>query len=114
VRHHGVYVRTTAELAQRYEMLASTHESCTALQQDVLPAARAALQAAQESYRHGKAGYLDVLDAQRTLFETELQLIESLRAYHHSVADVERLIGRSLGDVTSDGTATPEGTGNAN
>jgi cobalt-zinc-cadmium efflux system outer membrane protein len=66
------------------------------LQQDVLPATHETFQATQEGYRQGKFGFLDVLDAQRTLFETRGQFLEALTAYHQAVADIERLIGEGL------------------
>jgi len=47
----------------------------------------------QEGYRYGKFGYLDLLDAQRSLSESKRQYIESLAAYRKAYADVERLTG---------------------
>ena len=113
MQQRSAEVRAATQLAEAYEMLASAYESCQSLQQDVLPSARAALEAASESYKQGKAGYLAVLDVQQTLFEAELQRIDLLVAYHHGVVDVERLIGRSLSDVSSDQTGIEEGTNNA-
>ena len=63
------------------------------------PAAGTAFDAASEGYRQGKFGYLDVLDAQRTLFEARGQFIETLTAYHKAVADIEHLIGERLDAV---------------
>jgi outer membrane protein, heavy metal efflux system len=39
---------------------------------------------------------LDVLDAQRTLFEARGQYLEALATYHRAVAETERLIGEPL------------------
>jgi len=38
--------------------------------------------------RYGKFGYLDLLDAQRSLSESKRQYIESLAAYRKAYADV--------------------------
>ncbi len=95
-------VRVHAELAEAYEGLAAAHAEATALESQVLPAAERAFAAAQEGYRQGKFGYLEVLDAQRTLFEGRQELIEALASYHKAVADVERRIGRSLSAVTQE------------
>ena len=63
------------------------------------------LHTVEQGFRQGKLGYVDVLGAQRTLFETREQLIEALAAYHTAVADVQRLVGQSLEavDMAGDG-----------
>jgi outer membrane protein, heavy metal efflux system len=93
-------VRLAAALAEAYQALLSAYRDVTVIQQEVLPAAQEAFDVATEGYRQGKFGFLDVLDAQRTLFETRGQYLEALSAYHKAVADAERLIGEPLGAVT--------------
>ena len=63
---------------------------------DVLPGAQSALDAATEGYRVGKFGFLEMLDAQRSLFEVRGSYIDALVEYHKAVAYVERLIGEPL------------------
>ncbi len=89
-------VRVYTLLAESYQELLASSAVVTALNKDVLPGAQSAFEAAQEGYRQGKFGFLDVLDAQRTLVEARSQYIESLNAYHISIADIERLIGDSI------------------
>jgi outer membrane protein, heavy metal efflux system len=93
-------VRLAAALAEAYQALLTAYRDVTVIRQEVLPAAQEAFDAATEGYRQGKFGFLDVLDAQRTLFETRGQYLEALSAYHRAVADAERLIGEPLGAVT--------------
>ncbi|MEK7841793.1 MAG: TolC family protein, partial [Deltaproteobacteria bacterium] len=57
---------------------------------------QSAYDATMEGYRMGKFGYLDVLDAQRTLFDVRVQYIRALTDYHLSVANVEQLIGEPV------------------
>jgi cobalt-zinc-cadmium efflux system outer membrane protein len=90
-----------------WQALVQASEGAATLREEVLPAARAAFEAADEGYRQGKFGYLDVLDAQETLFETKRQLIEALLTYHTAVADLERLVGRSLGSVEEERGENP-------
>jgi len=92
-------VRVHTALAETYQTLSAAFSEVTALKNDVLPGAQSAFEAASEGYRQGKFGFLDVLDAQRTLVKARSQYIEALNAYHKSVADVERLIGKRLGSV---------------
>ena len=67
-----------------------------ALRSAVLPGAQQAFDAVTEGYRLGKFGFLDVLDAQRTLIAGGGQYLRALSDYHKAAADVERLIGTPL------------------
>ena len=89
-----------AALAEAYGTLSRAFVEATRLHNEVLPGAQRAFDAISEGYRQGKFGLLDVLDAQRTLFEARGQYLEALAAYHKAVAEVERLIGERLGAVT--------------
>ena len=71
----------------------------TALRTTVLPGARETFAAVSEGYRLGKFGYLDVLDAQRTMIAASGQYLRALSDYHKAVADVERLIGAPLDGI---------------
>jgi outer membrane protein, heavy metal efflux system len=93
-------VRVLTELAATYAELPSAFTEVTALQTDVLPGAQSAFEAFSEGYRQGKFGFLDVLDAQRTLFEARGRYLEALTAYHRAVAEMERLISEPLEAVT--------------
>jgi cobalt-zinc-cadmium efflux system outer membrane protein len=92
-----VQVRTA--LAEAYGALASAFVEATQLQNEILPGAQQAFDAVSEGYRQGKFGFLEVLDAQRTLFESRGRYLEVLAAYHKAVAEVEHLIGEPLGAV---------------
>lgn len=90
--------RVSVQLADAYRALASAHEEVTTLRQTVLPGSRQTFEAVTEGYRLGKFGYLDVLDAQRTLIGAGSQYLRAVSEYHKAVADVERLIGAPLRD----------------
>jgi cobalt-zinc-cadmium efflux system outer membrane protein len=94
----GTGNRVLTALSDAYQALAAGYVEATTLKTAVLPGARSAFDAATEGFRQGKFGYLDVLDAQRTLFEARGQYVEALGAYHKAVADTERLIGGELSD----------------
>ena len=67
----------------------------------VLPGARSAFAAIEEGYRLGRFGYLEVLDAQRTLVGAETQHLRALADVQKAVAQVERLIGVPLADAAA-------------
>jgi cobalt-zinc-cadmium efflux system outer membrane protein len=95
-------VRLGTALAEVYQSLTTAYRDVTVIQRDVLPAAQEAFDVATEGYRQGKFGFLDVLDAQRTLFDTKGQYLEALSAYHRAAAEAERLIGEPLLTLTDD------------
>ena len=93
--------RVSVALAEAFRTLSSAHQEMTALRTQVLPGSRQAFEAISEGYRLGKFGYLEVLDSQRTLIAAGGQYLRALAEYHKAVADVERLIGAPLSDVTA-------------
>jgi cobalt-zinc-cadmium efflux system outer membrane protein len=66
------------------------------LKTDVLPAAHEALNAMTRGYELGKFSLLDVLDAQRTLFQGQSQYVQALTDAHLAYADIGRLVGTTL------------------
>ncbi|MOA54917.1 Cobalt-zinc-cadmium resistance protein CzcC precursor [compost metagenome] len=63
------------------------------LQQEVLPGAKSAYDAAGIGFAHGKFSFLDVLDAQRSYFSARSQYLQALGEAHRAAADVDRLLG---------------------
>jgi len=61
-----------------------------------LPGAQSAFDAATKGYQLGKFSFLEVLDAQRTLFQSRAQYLQALADYQRGYADIERLIGKAL------------------
>jgi cobalt-zinc-cadmium efflux system outer membrane protein len=93
-------VRIRTALADAHASLFSAHAEVKSLRNDVLPAADRAYEATREGYRHGKFGFLDVLEAQRTLVDVRGEHINALTAYHKARAGLARLIGGSLDEDT--------------
>lgn len=88
--------RINTTLASSYQELSNAFTEATELKSKVLDGAQDVFDASAEGYREGKLDYLNVLDAQRTLFEAKGRYIEALGAYHKARADVERLIGQRI------------------
>lgn len=95
----AVEVKARAQLEQDHRILSTAHEETLTLRDEILPAAQRAFEAANEGYRHGKFSYLEVLDAQRTWFETRLRYLGALTAYQIAAAELERLIGAGLAQL---------------
>jgi outer membrane protein, heavy metal efflux system len=84
------------DLAEAYQLMATAHAQAEILKTQILPEAQKAFDASIEGYDQGKFGYLEVLDAQRTLFDAKLQWVQILADYYAATANVEALIGQSL------------------
>lgn len=74
----------------------AAHAEIAILEGDILPAAEKAFAQARSGYQSGKFAYLEVLDAQRTLFDVKTQRIAAFRDYHLATAAVDRLTGRHM------------------
>lgn len=92
----AAYNQAITALATRYRDLSSAFLEARTLREDILPAAGQSFEAANIGYREGKFGFLEVLDAQRTLFEVGGQYLDALASYHQARVEVERLIGTPL------------------
>ncbi len=71
-------------LIEAYQLLAAEHKRASVLQEEVYPKVRSNFEATTEGYQLGRFGYLDLLDAQRTLFEVKDQTLEALVAYQRT------------------------------
>lgn len=80
-----------SKLAISYADLLRAYEEAERTKNVSLPAATQAFELAQKGYQEGKFEYLDVLDAQRTLFEVREKYIQALIVYHHRQADINYL-----------------------
>jgi cobalt-zinc-cadmium efflux system outer membrane protein len=98
-QRRALHVRLRAALASTYQRLSSARKEAVSLKNDVLPWARSAFEATSEGFRQGKFGYLDVLDAQRTFFETQARYTEALAILQKAIADAEGLLGEPLDEI---------------
>ncbi|WGY70067.1 TolC family protein [Burkholderia cepacia] len=88
--------RLRLELTQAYANFEAAAQEAQRLKADILPAARLALDAMSRGYELGKFSFLDVLDAQRTLFQGQSQYVRALADAHTARADIGRLVGTPL------------------
>jgi len=93
------HVRIQMELAKAYQALSSAYMEATELDQNLLKGAESLFEASKAGYSQGKLDYLNVLDAQRTLFQARAQYIDALASFHIAKTDVERLIAGPIDSV---------------
>jgi cobalt-zinc-cadmium efflux system outer membrane protein len=89
----AVEQRLASELTQAWLRHQATRAELEILQSTVLPGAQSAFDAASQGFALGKFNFLDVLDAQRTLFQSKSHYLNALAESHRASVDIERLVG---------------------
>lgn len=80
-------------LAAALERASAFHTGYLSMKETVVPTAKEAFDAVQEGYRAGKFGLLDVLVAQRSLFDAQRQMTQLQASFQKTVVDIERFTG---------------------
>ncbi len=93
------WLKLQNEFNQTYQEFRNSFDQATSLKNEVLPAAIEMFNAATRAYQEGKVDYLNVLDAQRTLFDIKNEYIESLANYHAAKTGIERFIAGEIETV---------------
>ncbi|MBU0806262.1 TolC family protein [Pseudomonas sp. GWSMS-1] len=91
--------RNAVELRLRSETQTAVNQWATAMQEvesydkTILPSAQQAVETATRGFEMGKFGFIEVLDAQRTLIVARGQYLDSLATATNARAQVERVYG---------------------
>ena len=88
-----VRANVEAQATQALVQLTSALAQAQTLRDKVLPAARQAFASSTKGYELGKFGFLDVLDAQRTLFEAETLALSAAAQAYQADARLLELLG---------------------
>lgn len=89
----AVRTRITRDLDEARIRVAAAQGNVDRFRTEILPAAESVDAAISKGYRLGKFGYLEVLDARRTLAQARLQLVAAQRELDVARIEVERLTG---------------------
>ncbi|NIA15577.1 MAG: TolC family protein [Nitrospiraceae bacterium] len=95
-QRRGTELAVHTALVELREAAAAALVEAVALRDDALPMATDTFEKTQQGYRQGKFAYLNVLDAQRTLFELRTAYLDALSQYNNAVTGIERLTGAAL------------------
>lgn len=88
-------------LIKAYEDLIAVQNEITLLRDEILPGAKSAFNVSRRGYELGKFGFLEMLDAQRTLFQNQTLYLRALTNYQYRVNEIERLIAGPIEGVAS-------------
>lgn len=85
-----------ALLIQAYESLVAADTQIRMLRDEILPGARETFRMASRGYELGRFGFLELLDAQRTLFQNQTLYLQALSDYQRLVNEIERLTAEPM------------------
>jgi cobalt-zinc-cadmium efflux system outer membrane protein len=92
----ALMIRLKTEVNALYTELEIAHDELQALTTEILPEAEQAYEIINTGYLQGKFDFLDVIDAQNTLFEAEENLWGARSNYLKAKTELEMLLGRPL------------------
>ncbi len=95
-RRRQAELRLEAMLSATYAQLANSYDEATAIRDVALPPATEAFEVTRRAFENADLSLIDLLDAQRTLFELQTRYVDALIDYHTAAAEIESLIGRRL------------------
>jgi cobalt-zinc-cadmium efflux system outer membrane protein len=89
------------ELVQAYEALAAAQNEIAILRGEILPAAKSAFEVTNKGYELGKFSFLEVLDAQRTLFQNQIMYVRAVANHRRLVNELERLTAAPINTLSN-------------
>lgn len=92
--YRGLEVQMMTELLQASSQFDLSRASAQTLKSTILPGAIRAYETASKGFEAGKFGFLEVLDAQRTLSQARIRYLSVLSRTYQAVAQIDRLLGR--------------------
>ncbi len=84
------------DIADAYNRRQLQAEASNMYKNDILPGAQSAYDAARKGFEFGKFSFLEVLDAQRTLFQVKTQHLQALALARLAEADIHNILGTTF------------------
>ena len=79
-----------------FNNLLSAYNNSKKLKEEIIPESENAYEITRQGYLQGRFAFIDLLDAQRTLFDTEAQYLTELSDYYNSLIELERITGKAF------------------
>ena len=96
VEREATALQLGGALTEAHAALALAQQRVDALRTKVVPAMQSAFDGAAEGYRQGKFGFLEMLDAQRRLIETNERLLDAWRDHRSAQITINRIAGPAV------------------
>lgn len=94
--HHTLENLTRFQVKDLLARLRATDQVTTLYRTTILPQAEQSLDAARVGYRAGRAGFLDLIEAQRAWRGSQLEYFKALVDRQHRLAELEQVVGITL------------------
>lgn len=85
-----------SSLNTSFNNLLSAYNNAVQLRESILPESEKAYEITRQGYLQGRFAFIDLLDAQRTLFETQTQFLLELSDYYNALIKIENLTGKTF------------------
>ena len=95
-QQHTLENMTRFQINDLIAKLRATDQVTTLYRTTILPQAEQSLEAARVGYRAGKAGFLDLIDAQRTRRKFQLEYFTAVVDRQNRLAELEQIVGAPL------------------
>ncbi len=87
----AAYAALKANLNAAFLTLSSARTEAETIRDELLPSAQESFDGVQEGYLKGRFGYLDLIEARRSLTEASVQLLDAKAAYQEAAAEIAGL-----------------------
>ena len=94
-----VDVDLRSSIVASHQALVIASRTVATLRDQIIPRADRVFAQTRKGYATGLFRYVEVLDAQRTLFAARREVLDALVALHFAATDLERLTGMSLAEI---------------
>ncbi len=101
-RHAQFVYDLNADLKMAAYQLRDAQRQTQLYRDSLIPKGRQTLQVAESDYESGKGDFLSLLDSQRVLLTFELAYHRGLANYHQRRAELEKLVGTPLTDISTE------------
>lgn len=91
--------RTQFEVKNSFVKIQASQNLLGLYESAILPQAKSALKVSQASYVGDKVSFLELLDAQRSYLEAQLENFKLVADYQGQIADLERILGIEIAEV---------------
>ena len=85
-----------ASLFELYQELSHAYSASQTLREQIVPEAELALRDYETGYRSGRYSLLELIDAQKTLLDAQLESVMTAADFHKYRIEIERLTGQAL------------------
>lgn len=82
-------------LTASFNNLVIAYNNAVQFNENILPESENAYEITSKGYLQGRFAFIDMLDAQRTLFDTQAQYLLELSEYYNSIIEIENLTGKN-------------------